>query len=303
MRMKTAIIRMCVMATIITAPAFAQELYIVSKAAANISKNRIEVRNIAKSYDQMKAFHYDFQLNYGLLGNLTLYNNVTYTIDENYQFLGNYNVDARYRFLDIDKRNYHWRFAYQGGATIPVNPKPIVSGEVEYELHPGHKVSFYEFGGDITVPSVDFHTTDNYTIRNSVIATNLIGKFAATGEMSYNVNIAGNDFKFGNYYEWDLSLGLLVLPKVYKSYDDINVNLYSESKAYYFEKNKFLGEEISNSGGFRLDTYLGVQAIFFSSLMAELSYMIPLHSNEYVETKIAERSTSLLLSLRYLFFL
>lgn len=280
-----------------------QELYIVSKAAANISKNRFEIRNIARSYDEMKAFHYDFQLNYGLLGNLTLYNNVTYTIDEDYQFLGNYNFDARYRFLDIDKRNYHWRFAYQGGATIPVNPKPIVSGQVEYELHPGHKVSFYEFGGDITVPSVDFHTTDNYTLRNSLVATNLIDKFAATADMSYNINIAGNDFKFGNYFEWDLSLGLLILPKVYKSYDDVNLNIYSESKAYFFEKNKFLGDEISNSGGFRLDTYLGVQAIFFSSLMAELSYMIPVHSNEYVETKVATRSSSLLLSLRYLFFL
>lgn len=280
-----------------------QELYIVSKAAANISKNRFEIRNIARSYDEMKAFHYDFQLNYGLLGNLTLYNNVTYTIDEDYQFLGNYNFDARYRFLDIDKRNYHWRFAYQGGATIPINPKPIVSGQVEYELHPGHKVSFYEFGGDITVPSIDFHTTDNYTLRNSLVATNLIDKFAATADMSYNINIAGNDFKFGNYFEWDLSLGLLILPKVYKSYDDVNLNIYSESKAYFFEKNKFLGDEISNSGGFRLDTYLGVQAIFFSSLMAELSYMIPVHSNEYVETKVATRSSSLLLSLRYLFFL
>ncbi len=280
-----------------------QELYIVSDAAANISKNRIEVRNIANGYDNLSAFHYDFQLNYGLLGNLTLYNNVTYTTDKDFQFLGNYNFSARYRFLDIDKPNFHWRFAYQGGAVIPVNPTPVVSGQVEYELHPGHKISFYEFGGDITVPSIDFHTTDNYTIRNSIIATNLISKFAATAEMTYNVNIPGNDFKFGNYFEWNLALGLLVLPKVYKSFDDINLNIYSETKAYYFEKNKFLDEDVANSGGFRLDTYLGVQAIFFSSLMTELAYMIPVHSNEYVETKIATRSSSLLISLRYLFFL
>jgi len=97
-------------------------------------------------------------------------------------------------------------------------------------------------------------------------------------------------------------MGLLILPKEYNSYDDVNLNVYSETKAYYFEKNKFLGDEISNSGGFRLDTYIGVQAIFLSSLMAELSYMIPLHSNEYVETEVEKRSGSLLLSLRYLFF-
>ncbi|MBK6875614.1 MAG: hypothetical protein IPG99_03915 [Ignavibacteria bacterium] len=47
------------------------------------------------------------------------------------QFIGNYNFDARYRFLDIDKANYHWRFALQTGGTIPVNPKAIVSDEVE----------------------------------------------------------------------------------------------------------------------------------------------------------------------------
>ncbi len=281
---------------------FAQELYIVSNAAANISKGRLEVRNIAKSYDGMSAFHYDFQVNYGILGNLTLYNHVTYTTNSDYQFLGNYDFDARYRFLDIDKPNYHWRFAYQGGATIPVNPKSITD-QVEYELHPGHTISFYDFGGDITVPSIDFHTTDNYTIHNSIIATNLIKKFAITGEMGYNVNIAGNDFKFGNYYQWNLSLGLLLLPDEYKSYNDVNLNIYSESKAYYFEKNKFLGDEIGNSGGFRLDTYLGIQAIFFSSLMTELSYMIPVHSNEFVETQVEKRSGSLVLSLRYLFFL
>ncbi len=281
---------------------FAQELYIVSNAAANISKSRLEVRNVAKSYDEMSAFHYDFQVNYGLLGNLTLYNHVTYTTNSDYQFLGNYDISARYRFLDIDKPNYHWRFAYQGGATIPVNPKSITD-QVEYELHPGHTISFYDFGGDITVPSIDFHTTDNYTIHNSIIATNLIKKFAITGEMAYNVNIAGNDFKFGNYYQWNLSMGLLLLPGEYKSYDDVNLNIYSESKAYYFEKNKSLGDEIGNSGGFRLDTYLGIQAIFFSSLMTELSYMIPVHSNEFVETQVETRSGSLVLSLRYLFFL
>jgi hypothetical protein len=300
--MKSFVLAIILFSTVCST-AHSQELYIVSNAAANISKNRIEVRNIARSYDDLKAFHYDFQLNYGLLGNLTIYNNVTYTTDSDYEFLGNYNVDARYRFLDIDKANFHWRFAYQAGAAIPINPQPIVSGQVEYELHPGHKISFYEFGGDITVPSIDFHTTDNYTIRNSLIATNLIDKFAATAEMFYNVNIPGSDFKFGNYWEWDLSLGLLILPRVYESYDDINLNIYSESKAYYFEKNEFQGSDISNSGGFRLDTYVGLQAIFFSSLMAELSYMIPVHSNEYVESQIATRSTSLLLSLRYLFFL
>ncbi len=282
---------------------YSQELYIVSHAAANLSRKRIEFRNNIMSYDNFKYYHNSFAVNYGLLGNLTLYNEVFYTLEDGYEFFGNYEFAARYRFHDIDKRNYHIRFALQSGALIPVNSKPIVSGQVEYELHPGHTVKYYNFVNDITVPSIDFHTTDNYTIKNDLIVTNLIDKFAATGEMGFNINIPKNDFKFGNYFDWTLAFGYLVIPRQYKDFDDVNVNLYLENKAYYFFKNKFLGSEIANSGGFRLDSYIGIQSIFFSSLMLELSYKIPVHSNEYAETEIGTRSSALLFSLRYLFFL
>ncbi|MEO8209077.1 MAG: hypothetical protein ABI840_00840 [bacterium] len=282
---------------------FSQELYIVTHPAANLSKNRIEFRNIIMGYDNFKYYHNSFALNYGLLGNLTIYNDVYYSLDQGNKFLGNYEFAARYRFLDSDKKNYHIRTAIQSGLVIPVNAKPIVNGQVEYELHPGHRVKLYNFVNDITVPSVDFHTTDNYTIRNDLIITNLLKRFSITGEMGFNINLPKNDFKFGNYFDWSLSMGYLLLPKVYKGYNDINVNLYLENKAYYFYKNEFLGTEISNSGGFRLDSYLGIQSIFFSSLMVEMSYKIPVHSNEYVETQIGKRSSALLFSLRYLFFL
>ena len=282
---------------------YSQELYIVTHPAANLSKNRLEFRNAVMGYDNFSYYHSYFAVNYGLLGNLTIYNDVYYSLDQGYKFLGNYEFAARYRIKDFDKRNYHLRTAYQTGLVIPVNAEPIVDGAVEYEIHPGHKVKFYNFVNDITIPSVDFHTTDNFTYKNDLIVTNLTGKFAATGEMGFNINFPKNDFKFGNYFDWSLSFGYLVLPKVYESYDDVNINLYWENKAYYFYKNKFLGTEIANSGGFRLDTYLGIQSIFFSSLMLELSYKIPVHSNEYVETQIGERTTALLMSIRYLFFL
>lgn len=282
---------------------YSQELYIVTHPAANLSKNRLEFRNAVMGYDNFSYYHSYFALNYGLLGNLTIYNDVYYSLDQGYKFLGNYEFAARYRIKDFDKRNYHLRTAYQTGLVIPVNAEPIVDGAVEYEIHPGHKVKFYNFVNDITIPSVDFHTTDNFTYKNDLIVTNLTGKFAATGEMGFNINFPKNDFKFGNYFDWSLSFGYLVLPKVYESYDDVNINLYWENKAYYFYKNKFLGTELANSGGFRLDTYLGIQSIFFSSLMLELSYKIPVHSNEYVETQIGKRTTALLMSIRYLFFL
>ncbi len=299
-------IRRIILILLFTLPAlisYSQELYIVTHPAANLSKNRLEFRNAVMGYDNFKYYHSYFALNYGLLGNLTIYNDVYYSLDQGYKFLGNYEFAARYRIKDFDKRNYHLRTAYQTGLIMPVNAQPIVDGAVEYEIHPGHKVKFYNFVNDITIPSVDFHTTDNFTYKNDLIVTNLTGKFAATGEMGFNVNFPKNDFKFGNYFDWSLSFGYLVLPKVYKSYDDVNINLYWENKAYYFYKNKFLGTEIANSGGFRLDTYLGVQSIFFSSLMLEFSFKIPVHSNEYVETQIGKRTTALLMSIRYLFFL
>lgn len=301
--MKLSLILIIIIFFSMISASHSQELYIVSHPAANLAKNRIEFRNNIMSYNNFQYYHNSFAVNYGLLGNLTLYNDVYYTLDKGYQFFGNYEFAARYRFLDHDKKNFHLRAAYQTGMLIPVNSQPIVSGQVEYELHPGHKVQFYNFINDITVPSIDFHTTDNYTIKNDIIVTNLIKKFSVTGEMGYNINLPKNDFKFGNYFDWSLSFGYLLLPKVYKGYDDVNVNLYLENKAYYFQKNKFLGDVIPNSGGFRLDSYLGIQTIFFSSLMLEASYRIPVHSNEYAETQIGKRSTALLFSLRYLFFL
>ena len=282
---------------------YSQELYIVTHPAANLSKNRLEFRNIVMSYQNFKYYHNSFALNYGLLGNLTIYNDVYYSLDQGYKFLGNYEFAARYRISDDDKRNYHIRTAFQSGVIIPVNANPIVDGSVEYEIHPGHKIKFYNFVNDITIPSVDFHTTDNYTIKNDFIITNLIKKFSATGEMGFNINLPQNEFKFGNYFDWALSFGYLLLPREYKNYNDVNVNLYLENKAYYFYKNQFLGKDIVNSGGFRLDSYLGIQSIFFSSLIVEMSYKIPVHSNEYVETQIGKRATALLFSIRYLFFL
>lgn len=288
---------------VISKNSFSQELYIVTHPAANLSKNRVEFRTAVMEYSGFEYYHNSFELNYGLLGNLTLYNSIYYTFENGYNFFGNYEGSLRYRLHDIDKKNYHIRFAAQSGLLVPVNGQPIVGDQVEYELHPGHKVKFYNFVNDITVPSIDFHTTDNYTLKNEIIVTNLIKKFAATGVMGFNINFPKNDFKFGNYFDWTLAFGYLLLPRQYSGYDDINLNIYSESKAYFFYKNQFLGEDIYNSGGFRLDTYLGIQAIFFSSLMAELSYKIPVHSNEYAEVYYGNRTSALLLSLRYLFFL
>jgi hypothetical protein len=282
--------------------AYSQELYIMSHPAANLAKNRVELRNNLMGYDNFKYFHNSFEVNYGLLGNLTMYNTIFYTTNSNYKLFGNYDIAFRYRFFQHDKKNYHLRGAYQTGLNVPLNPTKIISDAVEYELHPGHKVQFFNQVNDITVPVTDFHSSDNLTYRNDLIATLLIHKFAVTGEMGWNMNFPENDFKFGNYFDWTLAFGYLVYPMQYSGYDDVNINLYMENKAYYFFKNKFQDNTINNSGGFRLDTYLGVQTIFFSSVMAELSYRLPVHSNEYSEDVLGlKRPNALLFSLRYLF--
>ncbi len=281
---------------------FSQELYIMSHPAANLAKNRVELRNNLMGYDDFKYFHNSFEVNYGILGNLTMYNTVFYTTNSNYKLLGNYDIAFRYRFYQHDKKNFHLRAAWQSGVNIPLNPTRVVSDAVEYELHPGHRVKFFNMINDLTVPVTDFHSSDNLTYRNDLIATLLINKFAATGEMGWNINIPENDFKFGNYFDWTLAFGYNIFPKEYTSYDDVNINLYLENKAAYYFKNKFQGSEIANSGGFRLDSYLGVQTIFFSSVMAELSYKIPVHSNEYSEAvQGIKRPNALLFSVRYLF--
>ncbi|CAN5469711.1 hypothetical protein BH10BAC5_BH10BAC5_12340 [soil metagenome] len=288
---------------ILSSRVYSQELYILSHPAANLAKDRIEIRNNVLSYGGFKYFHNSFELNYGITGNLTEYNSIFYTTQTGYKFLGNYEGALRFRFFSHDKKNYHVRAAWQGGITVPINSTQIVSDKVTYELHPGHVVSFYNFASDITVPVVDFHTTDNLIFKNDLIVTNLINRFSVTGEMGYNITSPKSDFKFGNYIDWTLAMGYFALPVHVKNYNQPTVNFYSEWKAYYFEKNKFQGTEVRNSGGFRLNTYFGVQTILFSSLMIEASYMLPVHSNEFTEEFVGKRPTQFLISLRYLFFL
>ncbi|MBS1515932.1 MAG: hypothetical protein JSS63_12925 [Bacteroidetes bacterium] len=286
---------------------FSQELYIMSHPAANLAKNRVELRNNLMGYDDFKYFHNSLEVNYGILGNLTMYNTVFYTTNSNYKLLGNYDIAFRYRFFQHDKTNYHLRSAWQTGINIPLNPTVIKDDVVTYELHPGHTVTFVNYSGQnnasqVSVPVIDFHSSDNLTYRNDLITTLLIHKFAATGEMGWNMNIPENDFKFGNFFDWTLAFGYLAYPAEYSGYNDININLYIENKAYYFFKNKYKGVENPNSGGFRMDTYFGLQTIFFSSIMAELSYKLPVHSNEYsVDVQGIKRPNALLFSLRYLF--
>lgn len=282
-----------------TSSLVSQELYITSPAAANISKGRLEVRNTVEGYDNFNYFHNSFEVNYGLLGNLTIYNKFYYTFEDKYKFIGSYQPSVRYRFKDFDSKNQHYRFAYQSGLNIPLDPVSVTGDAVSYELHPGHIVKFLSGANNITVPIIDFHATDNYTFKNSLIGTALFNKFAVSLETGYNMNVAKSDFKFGNYWNFGAAFGYLLLPRQYTSYNDVNVNLYFENKAYYFEGNKFEGRDVRNSGGFRYDAYFGVQSIFFSSLMLEAMYKLPVHSNEF----IFDDTRALMLSVRYLFFL
>ena len=161
---------------ILTTSLQAQELFISSPAAANVAKNRLEIRNNIVEYDDFQYFHNYFNINYGITGKLSAYTKFFYTTDPGYKFIGDFEPSFRYRFYDIDSKNSHYRFAVESGLRIPIDAQPIVGDAVEYELHPGHVVQFYNFVNDITVPIIDFHTTDNYTWRTSMIASMNHGK-------------------------------------------------------------------------------------------------------------------------------
>ena len=125
-------------------------------------------------YNGFQYYHNSSELNYGILNNplcitaiFILWKMVTI-------FSVTMKAPARYRPYGYRQKNYHLRFAAQTALLVPVNSKPVVGDQVEYEIHPGHKVKFYNFVNDITIPSIDFHTTDNYTFKNDVIMTNLI---------------------------------------------------------------------------------------------------------------------------------
>ncbi|MCJ0741775.1 hypothetical protein [Pedobacter montanisoli] len=222
--------------------AIAQELYIYSEPASNMPKKSIGVRlttegTINPKFTNRIMPEVMFGLNKNLMFHLQGFASDT---KGKYAVEGG-SVYAKYRFLSLDEAQSHFRGAVFG--RVSTSNLPIATEDINLE-------------------------GDNSGWQAGVIFTQLLHKLALSGTVGYNQafnvkskQVAGmpSPDKMINY---SLSSGYLLLPFVYKNYQQPNFNLYFE----------VLGKTNPENGNSYLDFAPAVQFIFNSRTRIDLGY-------------------------------
>jgi hypothetical protein len=282
MRNKMSRILLSLIAVIILAPALVlgQELFIFSDVAANVAKGRKQIDFLLTANKNIYFTNSYIGIRYGTTGQLTTKAFIRLNPNTEGQFFGDPELENVYRFYSNDSKNYHLRMAFFNHVRFPSSPAN------------SHNPLLHQ---QATLPKIT--STDNYSLTMGYVVTRLSNKFAVNLDISYNLNIPKGEFKYGNFVKGGISFGKLIFPQVYKNYDQTNLNLYLESKAYYFNKNKLNNADISGSGGKRLELMLGSQIIIKSTMLIELGYIYSV-GDKQIQTDRNQFFTAL----RYLFF-
>lgn len=151
----------------------------------------------------------------------------------------------KYRFFSIDDVNSHFRVAAFGRASLNNSP--------------------------IRQPAIDFNGY-NSGYEGGLVATQLVNKIAlsASSSLLYAGDNGSEKFLYGDKnrtgVSYTLSVGKLMLPKEYTSYDQINMNLMLE----------LLGQTTIGNGYSYIDLAPAVQFIVKSRIRFDVGYRFPL---------------------------
>jgi hypothetical protein len=246
--MKILFLAICL--TAMVCPAFAQELYVNTEPASNMATGslglRVENQGFFKpSYKNRSTFEAMYGVNRHLMVHGSLYASDYYS---NSQHFEGGSVYAKYRFLSIDTVQKHFRGAVFAKLSSINNPMP---------------------NQEITLEG------DNSGLQSGVIFTQLLHKLALSGSASYlrafdnrgGYNLPQEQAR--NAAAYTLSAGYLVLPKNYRDYKQVNMNLYVE----------LLGKTNPGHGQSYLDVAPAVQFIFNSVCRLDFSYRTPLYND------------------------
>ena len=229
----------------------AQELFVLTEPASNMAAKSLGFRAMNSMMKETNGTG----INYHLMPEIMWGINKLWMIHAQ-GFLSNRNnklvseggsVFAKYRFLSNDDVHSHFRLATY--ARLSTNNSDIHQDEIETM---GHN-SGYELG---------------------LIATQLLNKIAISASISFEKAMDnGSNNKFpasqaNSATNYTLSIGKLMLPKEYISYNQTNVNLMVE----------FLAQRLNNGKSF-VDIAPSVQFIIHSQTRIDLAYRYQLHSD------------------------
>jgi hypothetical protein len=246
--MKHLLLALCLWA--MACPVFSQELYVNTEPASNMATNSLGIRVEDQGYFTPTYKNREtLELMYGASRHLMVHGSV-YVSDyyENQQHFEGGSVYMKYRFLSVDSVQKHFRGAFFTKLSSIDNP--VVNQEITLE-------------------------GDNSGLQSGFVFTQLLHKLALSGTISYLHawdNAGGFNLPVANAKNavaYTLSSGYLLLPKAYKDYSQVNVNVYAE----------LLGKTNPGYGQSYLDAAPAVQLIFNSLIRVDFSYRIPLYNS------------------------
>ncbi|MBY0478790.1 MAG: hypothetical protein K2Q24_14170 [Chitinophagaceae bacterium] len=224
----------------------AQELYVFTNPASNIPAKAIAAKLGIKT---MRPYHAasgrEFRLmpevQVGITKELMLSGAVSFSnmFFQDAISFESARLYAKYRFYSNDDVHKHFRAAAFAAGSWSNNP--LVYQELNLE-------------------------GDNSGVQAGLLATQLVNKFAATAGVSYIRQLEKNNkLFFGPAFsnegiQYNLSMGYLLFPRNYKSYNQTNFNLYCE----------FIGFKNTDVNKSFLDIAPAVQFIFKSSTRLNL---------------------------------
>lgn len=224
----------------------AQELFVFTEPASNMAAKSAGLRlnNYLMKEKDRYNYHLLPELMFGISKKIMLHAEM-FLSNRNDKFVAEGgSLYLKYRFFSVDDVHSHLRLA--------------AFGRYSYN------------NSDIHQQAIDFYG-HNSGYEGGLVATQLINKVAISAGVSYLHATDNGVEKFiysnkeRNAIYYTLSVGKLMLPKEYTSYDQVNVNLMCE----------LLGQTNIGNNKSYLDIAPSLQLIFKSRMRFDLGYRFP----------------------------
>jgi hypothetical protein len=229
----------------------AQELFVFTEPASNMPAKSIGIRAMNSFMNEEDGsginYHLMPEVMIGINKKLMMHAQGFISNRSNRLLLEGGALYAKYRFVSIDDVHSHFRMAAFG--RVSTNNSSIHQEEIETMGH-------------------------NNGFETGIIATQLLHKVAISSSLSYEKVIDDSKVYYTNpqplsAVNYTLSIGKLMLPKVYTSYNQTNLNLMVE----------LLGQRINANAKSFLDIAPSLQLIIKSQARIDFGYRYQLYSN------------------------
>jgi hypothetical protein len=225
---------------------FSQELFVYTEPASNMAAKSVGVRlsnSLMKENSTGKVnYHFIPELMVGVSKSIMIHAQAFLSNRNNTMVAEGGSLYLKYRFYSQDEVHNHFRLAAYTKASM--NNSDVHQTAIDLNGH-------------------------NSGIETGLIATKLVNKVALSAGVTHLYaadNGKGNKFLYGNPNRhavgYNISLGKLMLPKEYTSYNQTNLNLMLE----------MLGQTNLQSGKSYIDLAPSVQFIIRSRMRMDLGY-------------------------------